>query len=204
MERQSVSFFAMIFILLFAVVGFILVVFDLRGVAFVFMLGLLLAFMFLLAFGMFLAYQNKRKSWGIIGAVLMLMILNVFVIFLLTRRFGISYLVSLVFSAFGLVVSLANVISSREPRAEPAVEDHGKYYNAYSGKEEPLKAVKSEAAATVEKTFTPGKYVASRKANKFHSAKCDWAARISKENRVWFNSREEAQSKGFEADKCVG
>ena len=55
----------------------------------------------------------------------------------------------------------------------------------------------------IEKTFVPGKFVASKKANKFHVAKCDWAKRISKANQILFNSEEEAKSQGFEADRCV-
>ena len=200
MEKPGISFFAMDAILLFAVIGFIFTVFDLHGLAFIFELGLLLVFMFFLAFAMFFVYHNKSGSWGIISAVLVLMLFDVFVIFLLTRKFGIAYISTLVFAIAGLVVALLNIISAPKKETEEAEiqYDKAKYYYPSTDK---IEAKPSEPA--VEKTFTPGKYVASRKANKFHSPKCDWALRISKENQVWFDSKEEAQSKGLEADKCV-
>ena len=72
-------------------------------------------------------------------------------------------------------------------------------------KQELKKEIKEEQKkeAHVSKAFTPGKFVASKKANKFHSPKCDWAKRIDKANQIWFNSEQEAKSQGFEADRCV-
>ncbi len=200
MERPSLSFFAMIFILLFTLIGFIFVVFDLRGITFIFELGVLLTFMFLLTFAMFFVFSNKRGSWGIIAAVLLLLMFNVLVIFLLTRRFSLAYIVSTLFSVIGVILAVLNVAWMRREH----VEEGEKYYYPFIDKMEPKEEkAEAKAEATLKKTFTPGKYVASKKANKFHSPKCDWAARISKENRVWFNSKEEAKKQGFEADKCV-
>lgn len=202
MERPSLSFFIMIFVLLFAFIGFIFVVFDLRGLSFIFELGVLLTFMFLLTFTMFFVFSNKRGSWGIIAAVLLLIIFNVFVIFLLTKNFSLAYVVSTLFSVAGIIVAVLNGVWMRKVYVEG---ENGKYYYPFLDKVEPKEESKIEAKSEskVQKTFTPGKYVASKKANKFHSPKCDWASRISKENHVWFDSKEEAQSKGFEADKCV-
>jgi len=206
------SFFVMSFVLLFAVLGFIFVTFDLSGLSFVFGLAILLAFMFFLAFAMFFMYSDKQGSYGVIGGVLILMVLNVLVIFILTGRFGLSHITTLFFSILGMMIVLANVVSQRKgsPQVQKAAPEEGeKYYYPYSDKIEPVEATgavkvkMAEMPASVEKTFVPGKYVASRKANKFHIAKCDWAARISRENQVWFNSREDAQARGFEADRCV-
>ena len=72
----------------------------------------------------------------------------------------------------------------------------GTYYNKSANAE-------AEKTENVKKNFDPGKYVASKKANKYHTAKCDWAMRISKENRIWFNTKEDAELKGFVRDKCV-
>jgi len=202
MERPSLSFFAMVFILLFALIGFIFVVFDLRGLTFIFELGVLLTFMFLLTFAMFFVFSNKRGSWGIIAIVLLLLLFNVFVIFLLTKKFTLAYVTSTLFALVGMVVAALNYSRKREVYTE--VEEKGKYYHTYIDKMEPKEAkAEAKAEAKVQKTFSPGKYVASKKANKFHSPKCDWAHRIDKANRVWFNSKEEAKSKGFEPDKCV-
>jgi Ca2+/Na+ antiporter len=214
MERPSLSFFAMLFILLFAVIGFIFAVFDLRSIFFVFQLAILLSFMFFLAFGMFLALSRKKSSWGIISAVLVLMIFDTFVIMMYTKRFSVSYAITSIFALAGLAVALVKVMNDRRNAKEPETPDHYKksqYYYSQSGnkneqpimepKEETKHEIKSEQK--ISAAYTPGKYIASKKANKFHSPKCDWASRISKENQVWFVSREEAQSKGFKADKCV-
>ena len=209
MERP-ISFFAMLFILLFAGISFIFVVFDLNGFSFIFELGLLLAFMFALTFAMFLIFHDKDRSWGIIAAVMILLLFDVFIIFLMSRNFSIAYISTMIFALAGLIVAMLNVAMLKKERKEVIAEEHQyekpKYYYPFIDKMEPKDEAKAEtkdALKNVQATFIPGKFVASKKANKFHAAKCDWAARVSKENRIWFNSREEAQTKGFEADKCV-
>lgn len=211
MERP-VSFFAMLFILLFAGISFIFVVFDLHGFSFIFELGLLLAFMLVLAFAMFLIFHSKDKSWGIIAAVMILLLFDEFIIYLLSRNFGIAYVATMLFALAGLIVAMINVAMIKRERKEPYARESywkSKYYYPFIGKTEPKEETKAAKTETknilknVETTFTPGKFVASAKAKKFHTAKCDWALRISKSNQIWFNSKEEAQSKGFEADKCV-
>ena len=200
MEKPAISFFAMIFILLLVVIGFIIIVFDLNGLMFIFELWILLVFMFFLAFAMLIVHQNKSNGWEIIAGVLTLLLIDALVVFLFLNRLGIAYITTILFSVIGLAVAFAN-IAGKEQKEEIA-GDSSKYYYPYIGNLEPKAETKAEAR--VEKTFTPGKYVASKNANKFHSPKCDWALRIGKSNQVWFESKEEAQSKGFEADKCVG
>ena len=224
MGRSSISFLLMDFILLFSVIGFIIIVFDLKGFAFVIELMLLLVFIFFLAFGMFSVYFSKNFGWLIIGAVLVLMLLDAFFIFLLTGAFGTAHITTVFFSVLGLVVVLFNLkglpqefYSSGEKH-----EEINEYYPAGEKTEvkeaklekqelkqeikeeikEELKKEEEEPKA-IEKSFTPGKFVASKKANKFHSPKCDWAKRINKANQIWFNSKGEAEKSGFEADKCV-
>lgn len=204
MEKPNLSFFAMNFILLFAVVSFILIVFDLHRLAFVFELGVLLIFIFLFAFSLFGIYHNKKWGWTILGATLILLLIDAFFIFLLTRTFETAYLTVIFFSVIGLLITLLNLKgTAQEYDASETEKQVGKEkdYYPFIDKMEPIEEPKEETK--IEKTFTPGKFVASKKANKFHIAKCDWALRISKSNQLWFNSREEAESKGFEADRCV-
>ena len=213
MERP-VSFFAMLIILLFAVIGFIFIIFELKGIAFVFELGLLLAFMFSLAFAMFLVYNDRSASWPIMALVLILLLLDVFIIFLLTGAFGWEYVITTLSAVAGLAVVLANIFAA--PRKEPTAETHydkKQYYYPLSEKAEEKEEMKEEIKNKVKSElkkeqkvsakFTPGKYVASKKAGTFHAAKCDWASRISKENMVWFDSKEEALARGLNPDKCV-
>ena len=199
MEKLNIRFLAMIFILLFAVIGFILVVFDLHRFMFVFELMLLLAFILILAFAMFAVYNGRKWGWTMLAAALMLLLVDLFFIFLVTGLFETPHLTALFFSAIGIIVSLLNLRPLKSYRISGEEYEKTKDYYPYLDKMEPVQ--KTEEPVT--KTFTPGKYLASRKAGKYHIAKCDWAKKISRENQLWFNSEEEAKSQGFVADVCI-
>jgi len=48
-------------------------------------------------------------------------------------------------------------------------------------------------------------YVASKNSDKYHFEWCSGAQRIKEENKIWFSSKEEAESKGFSpAENCEG
>lgn len=50
-----------------------------------------------------------------------------------------------------------------------------------------------------------GKYVASKNSDKYHAPWCSGAKRIKEENKIWFNSKEEAEAKGYTpASNCKG
>lgn len=208
MEKPGLSFLAMNFILLFTIIGFILLAFDLHTFAFVLELGVLVIFIFILAFAMFVVYHSMAWGWTILGATLILMLLNTLFISLLTNTLETAHMTVVFFSMLGLIIVFFKLRETTRQDYEgkgtgEKAEKTGSYYSGID-KMEPEEAQKPEKEAPkTEKTFTPGKFVASAKANRFHSPKCDWAKKISKENRVWFNSGEEAKSKGFEADKCV-
>lgn len=223
MEAPRLGYFAMIFVLLLTVIGFIFVVFDLRGVAFAFELALLLAFMFLLSFAMFGLYHYRRGNWGIIGAILVVLIFDTLIISLFKGVFSTSYALTILFAIIGLVIVLYSYLTApKEPEYVEKQYDKSKYYYALIDKEskeeviEELKPeikkevkqeVKSELkaeqnAASMEKTFTPGKFVASKNGSKFHIPRCVWANNINKENQVWFNSKADAVAKGFSEHKC--
>jgi len=197
--RLNISFFAINLILLFAVISFILVVFDLHRFAFVLELGMLLVLLFFLAFAVFAMYNNKKWGWTLTGAVLLVLLLNTFFVYMLTKTFDTAYATATVFSIAGLALAVFSLRGSGLRAIRIEGEKPQDYY-PYIDKMEPESEAKEP---NIEKTFTPGKFVASKKASKFHAAKCDWAKRIGKSNQVWFNSREEAESKGFEADTCI-
>ena len=54
-----------------------------------------------------------------------------------------------------------------------------------------------EEEKTIEKSFTPGKYIASKTGVKFHAPKSEWGKKIKKKNAVWFDSKEEAKKAGY-------
>lgn len=198
MEKLDISFLAMNFILLFAAIGFILVVFDLHKLAFVLELMLFLIFLFIFAFAMLAVYHGRKWGWTMLAAALVLLPLNLFFVFLLTGIFETAHWTALFFSAIGLAVALLNLRTLEEYKASEGEYGKVKDYYPYIDKMEPVKAEEH-----ISKTFTPGKYIASKKATKYHIAKCDWARKISAENQLWFNSEEDAKANGFEADACV-
>ena len=52
---------------------------------------------------------------------------------------------------------------------------------------------------------TAGEFVASKNSTKYHLPDCRGAARIAEHNKIWFNSREEAESVGYApAAYCQG
>lgn len=199
MGRFSTSFFAMNFILLFAAISLVFAVFDLHRLAFVFELAVLLATIFFFVFAMFSVYHGRRWGWTLLAAILALLMLNTLFIYLLTKTFDTPHMTIVIFSAAGLAISLVNLKAGAKPEIQMQDNEKAKDYYPYIDKMEP-EEIKQES---IEKTFTPGKFIASRNANKFHAAKCDWAKRISKPNQLWFNSRGEAEAKGFQADTCV-
>lgn len=58
-----------------------------------------------------------------------------------------------------------------------------------------------EEEAKVEE-YNEGDYVASKTGKTYHVPSCDWAKKIKDENKVWFNSEDEA-SKGRKPHSCI-
>src|SRR3989344_7689396 len=56
---------------------------------------------------------------------------------------------------------------------------------------------KIEPWPSVEEIAYPGKYVASASGSSYHAPSCDWAKKISEENRVWFKAEADAQKKKY-------
>ena len=201
MERPSISFFAMNFILLFIVVSFILMIFDLHRFAFVFELGIALVLFFFLAFSMFAAYHDRKWGWTILGAILILLMIDTLFISFAAKTFDTENITIIFFSVIGVLIAMFSLRGAARETDANKIEDYEKTkdYYPYIDKMEPYE----KKEPSMEKTFTPGKFIASKKANKFHSPKCDWAKKISKPNQLWFNSQEEAEAQGLEADQCV-
>lgn len=64
----------------------------------------------------------------------------------------------------------------------------------------PASQVQSQPQNQVQSATEPttGAYVGSSKSNKYHLPTCRYAQKISPENRVWFQTKEEAQAAGYE------
>ena len=84
-------------------------------------------------------------------------------------------------------------------------EQFNKFWNAtyidtckYKDKNrlEKIPVAVSSALPTAKPSYR-GKYVASKKSNKFHKPNCKWAQKIKPANQIWFDSREEAIKKDY-------
>lgn len=61
------------------------------------------------------------------------------------------------------------------------------------------------AGGTITTTFSRGKYVASKSGTSYHYPWCQGALKIKEENKIWFQTKEEAESGGYRpAGNCEG
>lgn len=58
-------------------------------------------------------------------------------------------------------------------------------------------AVAKGVVLPMPKPSSKGKYVGSKKSNKFHHSYCKWAQKINPKNQIWFKSRQEAIDEGY-------
>jgi len=135
MEKPPLSFFAMSFILIFALISFIFIVFGLRRIAFVLGLAMLLLLSTFLSFGMLAVYNSKKWGWTLVGAALMALMLNVFLAYALTSDFGTEHLTALLFSATGAILCLFNLRVSFKKSHEAGMKE--KEYYPFIDKMEP-------------------------------------------------------------------
>ncbi len=163
----------------------------------------------------------KKGGDRLLFTAFLLHTLNVLVLWFLYDSF---YIVLLLVSLLGLLISrpncsrkvkvcddctcesMAPTVSTPPPQkvvdgkvVEAAVEAKERA----EPKEHAGKTPSNTSTQSVKATFTPGKYVASKRSNVYHEPRCDWAKKIKKDRRVWFVSREEALNKGYKKHDCV-
>jgi hypothetical protein len=84
------------------------------------------------------------------------------------------------------------------PKKEPLVIEE------FGQKAAPLiKSTASKESSAV--ILSKGKYVASKNGTAYHFPWCPGALRIKEENKIWFQTKEEAESRGYKpAGNCEG
>jgi|SRR3989344_1334333 len=88
--------------------------------------------------------------------------------------------------------------------SEPvSIDTEVKVFHPTKGEINLREHLKEQKEQKVKATYSPGKYVASKRSNQYHEPKCDWAKKISKEHRVWFADKKEAVSKGYTEHSCL-
>ncbi len=216
--------YGLLFALLFF--GLLQITLQLRGKVFVLeAFGTVLLALLVLAGGL-----NFHRSSGekIFFAVFLLIIANL----LLLRAFTSSLYVAMLFFAFvGFVLSLLQRKktgkqergekqeqkernSNLERQSEKQEEPHSLVFETQTAAESGTGDEKEDSdekgneknknsASKNSVSYEPGKYVCSSRGNVYHEAKCDWAKKVSKTHRLWFNSRKEAEDKGYKPHNCV-
>jgi len=137
----------------------------------------------------FIGLAGFTRKWGE-RALFFMFLLYIVNLLLIWFFFESLYLVLLLLSVFGFLMSIPRVEHDYSPvRMDPTVS------------EEPHSMVFDPIEPKV--THKPGKYVASKSSNVYHEPKCEWAKRIKENRRTWFAKKEDAWEKGYKAHSCV-
>ena len=187
-------------------------------------LGELLIFVLFFIASMIILVSNYReRNYGLFAALFFLIsMLNLFYI---KNVFSANPLVNVGFKGwalFGLTMFLNAVgfligalsaergISKKEKEEiiekmiEPKIKAMEAKLDAQLKQHETKRTEKSyEPWPSVTEAFYPGKYLASKNGSVYHSPKCDWAKKISKSQRVWFKSDDEAKKNGYRKHSCL-
>ncbi len=141
------------------------------------------------------------SAWGkrVIFFMFLLYIINLALLWVYLKR---TYLVLLVLAVVGFLLSIPTRTYPPEkkketetrPSSSAAAEPHSMVF------EPPKEDKKAKKAAT---SFTPGKYIASKRSNVYHTPKCEWVNNIALDHRVWFTGKDDAWQKGFRGHSCI-
>ena len=64
---------------------------------------------------------------------------------------------------------------------------------------------RSDSPSSPISSFVKGRYVASKSGTAYHFPWCQGALKIKEENKIWFQTKEEAESRGYKpAGNCDG
>ena len=134
--RNGLVFLLMNAVLFFAGIGFTLVVFELNSISFVLEFVALLVLLFLLAFGMFLAYNERRFGWMVITVTLFFLLFDTALVSVFSRSFGLKHIITIFFSLAGIAVAFINLRIGETYSYEPDFSKPEHYYS-YIDKMEP-------------------------------------------------------------------
>jgi|SRR3989344_7327816 len=167
-----------------------------------------------------IGFVGYVKRWGenILFFVFLCYLLNLILVWYFL---GALYLTLLLLAVVGLLLGFpkrpekrSRSVSSPSSPSVPSSEPHSEVFDVpktHVLKTEVEAEPKAEKAAATSKSvsgkpatyYSPGKLVASSASNIYHEPKCEWAKKIVKQRRVWFNSKEEAWEKGYRAHSCI-
>ena len=202
-NKGKLIFYGLLLIILFF--GLIGIFISSSGLFF----GLELAGMLFLLLLALIALSGYQKSWGerVLFFVFLFYIANLVFVWYLV---GPLYLVLLFIALLGFVMSVPRKCCSGCKTCVPSppemVEDEEPRSEVFDAPTQPERKVAQERKAVSEKktaSYSPGKYVASKRGKYFHEPKSEWAKKITKANQVWFQDKKEAYKQGYKAHQDV-
>ena len=197
MGGNKLTVFIMYIALLVTFLGLISMVFDLTRFAFILEFLILLG---LLLVGIIAAIgisHNMRWAWMLLTLFFGFVFLDMLFIKAIAAK-GIAYFLYLLAVAIaGFFISLFSIEKEKAEAKDARTTSGARTQFGIS------QGDTHSVGEAVTKTFTPGKYIASKTGTKFHSPNCDWGKKVKKSNAVWFNSKEDAKKAGYKADACI-
>ncbi len=192
------KYFTILIVLFISLVGDIVLLFRLKNG---FLSESILTALFFIAAIMILAGMLKRRAWTYRFAAIffILFLVNSFYMYANVSRGVIVFSGMAVLSAIGFMISMIGI---KTRHAKRVVKRSGKHAKEEEEKEVPV-ILPYGFEKNIKKEFKPGKYIGSKKGTTYHIARCDWANNIKGNNRIWFNSKEDAEKKGYKAHSCV-
>ena len=179
-DKNIINFLVMDIILATVFIGMLLLVFEFHRFFLAGELIILAALILIDAIALIAVFNGIRWGYAILSLSFAVLLIDLLVIYFLTRAIETTFFITMVISAIGFIVSVINI---KEEKAEVM--------------EEPMEKGKEAAAE-----FKPGKYIASKTASYYHAPKCDWAKKIKKNNQIWL-SEEQVKEKGLKKHDCL-
>src|SRR3989338_1436451 len=167
MKYKGLSFLALTAAFLLVFIGMIQAAFSLTGFWFFAEFVITGLFMLIALAGMAMVIKRIGAGWALLAFVNALVLLNVFLLSLVSGLSASVLSPGVIAALVGLFVSVANVGMKRK-----------------KGKKKNGSRKNSAKASKVSKSFTPGKFIASATGTVYHTPKCDWAKKIQKKNAV--------------------
>jgi len=128
-------------------------------------------------------YYNGDWAWLIASMFFLIVLINLFYVYLKISSAFITFGIASLFSSVGFFMSMVSLKKRMYRKEEIEIV---------------------QPPSKVSKEFTPGKYIASETGKRYHIPKCRWAKKISKNKAVWFDTEKQARRNGYKKDKCVG
>jgi hypothetical protein len=165
--------------------------------------GLELAGMLFLLLLSLIALSGYQKIWGerVLFFVFLFYIVNLVLVWYFV---GPLYLVLLFVALLGFVMSVPRKCCAGCETCVPSIpemveeEPHSEVFDTPP---EPERQTPERKVVPERKkpSYSPGKYVASKRGKYFHEPKSEWAKKITKSNQVWFDTKQQAYKKGYKA-----